>query len=195
MTMQNEDMEEMVVEEAILTIKKLKGVLEVQKLSDGDRETILFMESRREGNVVPVVNEGLKECLKRDFCLALLKNENFRSATVPTVLLITDKGRILGRELFSPEEKERYQYRGDVYFLSEDFVLFKPNKALDRALNEKEFFVLPPVPFPELEGLDEVSEVISCSPSAMGDAYLKNEYGYPQDPLIASIIVGFSINK
>lgn len=195
MTMQDEDTEEMVVERAILTIKKLKGVMEVQKLSDEDRETILFMESRREGDVVPVANEGLNECLKRDFCLALLKNENFRIAPVPTVLLVTDKGRILGQELLSPKEKERYQSRGDVYFLSADFILFKPDKALDRALNEKEFFLLPPVLFPELEELDEVSEVISCSPSAMGDAYLKNEYGYPQDPLIASIIVGFSINK
>ncbi len=127
--------------------------------------------------------------------MILLKDKNFRIAPTPTVLLVTDKGRILGQELLSPKEKAIYQDRGDVHFLSADFVLFKPDKTLDRTLNEKEFFVLPPVPFPELEELDEVSEVTSCSPSALGDNYLKVKYNYPQDPSIATIIVCFSIKK
>lgn len=195
MTVKNDVTGEKLIENVMLSIKKLKGVLDVQRLSDEDRRSLLEMESSRDGDVIPVINKGLEECLNREICLILLKNENFRIAPTPTVLLVTDKGRILGQELLSPKEKEIYHDRGDVYFLSDDFILFKPNKTLDRTLNEKEFFLLPPVPFPELEEFHEISEVISCSPSTMGDSYLKEKYGYPQDPHIATIIVGFSLKK
>lgn len=195
MTIKSKNMGEPTLEKVKLIIKKLKGVLDIREISDDDRKTLSEMESSRDGDVIPVINKGLEECFKREFCLILLKDENFRIAPAPTVLLATDKGRILGQELLSSEEKEIYQDRGDVDFLSADFVLFKPDKTLDRTLNEKEFFILPPVPFPELEGLDEVLEVISCSPSAMGDSYLKTKYNYPQDPSIATIIVCFSIKN
>lgn len=195
MTMERENMGESTLEKAKLIIKGLKGVLNIQKLSDEDRKILMEIESDRDGDIIPVINKGLGECLNREFCLILLKDENFRIAPAPTVLLVTDKGRILGQELLSPKEKEIYHDRGDVYFLSDNFVLFKPDKTLDRTLNEKEFFVLPPIPFPELEELEEVSEVTSCSPSALGDNYLKVKYNYPQDPSIATIIVCFSIKK
>lgn len=195
MTIQNKDTGEKLVDNVVTFIKKLRGVLDVQRLSGEDSEALIKMESSREGDVIPVVNQGLKECLEKDFYLVLLKNESFRVAPTPTVLLITDRGRILGQELLSPKEKAIYQDRGDVYFLSEDFILFKPDKMLDRSLNEKEFFILPPVPFPELEKFDEISEVTSCSPSTVGDSYLKEKYDYPQDPHLATIIVGFSIKK
>jgi hypothetical protein len=195
MTVKNDDTGEILIENVMLSIKKLKGVLHVQRLSHEDRKSLMEMESSRNGDVIPVINKGLQECLNREFCLILIKDENFRTAPTPTVLLVTDKGRILGQELLSPREKEIYHDRGDVYFLSDDFVLFKPDKILERTLNEKEFFLLPPVPFPELEEFDEISEVTSCSPSTRGDSYLKEKYGYPQDPHIATIIVGFSLKK
>ncbi len=196
MTMEKKDIDNRSIpEKAKLIIKRLSGVLNVYELSGEDGETLLEIELSREGDVIPVVNKGLEECLNRKYSLVLFKDKNFRSAPVPTVLLVTDKGRILGQELISPKEKEIYQDRGDVYFLSDDFILFKPDKTLDRALKEKEFFLLPPVPFPELEELNEVSDVVSCSPSPTGDNYLRIRYNYPQDPLIATIIVGFSVAK
>ncbi len=184
----------MIVEKAINIINKLKGVLDVQALSDEDRKTLQDIESDREGDVIPVVNKGLKECLERDFCLVIFKNIEFRNPPVPTVLLVTDKGRILGQELISSEEKEKYQDRSDVYFLSTDFIFFKSNKTLTSNGSEKEFFLLPAVPFPELEDMEGISHVTSCSPSTMGDSYLKNKYGYPPNPYLATIIVGFSKN-
>lgn len=186
-------MERMVVENAIKIIKKLKGVLDVQELSDEDKEALLEIESSREEDMIPVVNTGLEECMKKDFYLVVLKNEEFRRPPIPTVLLVTDKGRVLGQELISPEEKEKYQNRKDAYFLSPEFVIFKPDDATRSMQKEKEFFLLPSVPFPELEDIEWISDVVSCSPSTTGDSYLKDKYGYPQDPHIATILVGFSI--
>ena len=107
----------MAVKKAIKIIKKMKGVIDVQELSDEDIKSLLELESSIKEDMIPVINIGLEECLKRDFYLVMLKNKEFRSAPEPTLLLITDKGRILGHELISPEEKEKYQGRDDVYFL------------------------------------------------------------------------------
>jgi hypothetical protein len=186
-------MEKMVVKNAIKIIKKLKGVLDVQKLSEEDKKALLEIESSRKGDMIPVVNTGLEECMKKDFYLVVLKNEEFRSPPIPTVLLVTDKGRILGQELISPDEKEKYQNRKDAYFLSPEFVIFKPDEATRSMQREKEFFLLPSVPFPELNNIEGIMDVVSCSPSTVGDSYLKDKYGYPQEPHIATILVGFSI--
>ena len=184
---------ESTLEKLKIIIKGLRGVLDVYKLSNEDIETLKETELDHKFDLIPVKNKGLEECFNRKYSLVIFKDSNFRNAPVPTVLLVTDKNRILGQELISPREKEMYHDRGDVYFLSEDFVLFKPDKTFDRVLNEKEFFLLPPVPFPELGGISDVFDVVSCSPSTDGDIYLKTKHGYPQDSSITSIIVSYSI--
>ena len=185
-------MEKMAVENAVKIIKKLKGVLDVQELSEEDKKALLEIESGRKEDIIPVVNIGLEECMKQDFHLAVLKNTEFRGPPIPTVLLVTDKGRVLGQELISPEEKVKYQNRKDAFFMSPEFVIFKPDESTRSMQKEKEFFLLPSVPFPELENIEGVVDVVSCSPSTEGDVYLKDKYGYPQDPHIATILVGFS---
>lgn len=182
----------MIVEKAIDTIKKLKGVVDVIKLSNEDRKALTKSEFDRTEDIIPVMNIGLKECLKREHLLLLVKNRNFRCAPDPTVLLVTDKGRILGQEVISPEEKEKYRCRDDVYFLSKDFVMFKIDKNSVRTGGEKQLFVLPSIPFPELDSIEGIENVVSCSPSTAGDYYLKNKYMYPDDPNLATILVGFS---
>ena len=182
----------MVVENAIKIIKRLKGVLDVQELSKADKKALLKIESIKKDDVIPVINEGLNECLKKEFCLVILKTDEFRNPSKPTVLLVTDKGRILGQELISIEDKKKYDGHDDVYFLSTNFIMFKPDKMTRSAGIEKELFLLPTIPFPELNEIEEISDVISGSPSTMGDAYIKNKFSYPDDPRLATIIVAFN---
>ena len=182
----------MVVENAIKIIKRLKGVLDVQELSKADKKALLKIESIKKDDVIPVVNEGLNECLKKEFCLVMLKTDEFRNPSKPTVLLVTDKGRILGRELISIEDKEKYSDQDNVYFLSNNFIVFKPDKMTRSAGIGKELFLLPTIPFPELNEIEEISDVISGSPSTMGDAYIKNKFSYPDNPRLATIIVAFN---
>lgn len=183
---------EMIVENTIKTIKKMNGVIGVHELQNEDIKFLNDSEFSRKGDLIPVINTGLEECLKRDHILLLIKNSHFRCAPDPTVLLITDKGRILGQEILSDEENEKYQHREDVYFLSKDFILFKIDKNTTRLGNEKQLFLLPPIAFPELNNIEGIDSIVSCSPSTEGDYYLKNKYGYPDDPGLASILVGFS---
>ena len=181
----------MVVEEAIDIIKNLDGAVEVQELSEEDKEALIKIESNRNNDIIPVVNRGLSECLKKDYCLVLLKTEEFRIPSEPTVLLVTDSGRVLGQELISPEDKKKYANNDNVVFLSNSFIIFKPDN-MKRIAGEKEMFMLPAIPFPELDDLVTITDVVSCSPSTLGDAYIKNKYNYPDDPHLATIIIAFS---
>lgn len=182
----------MVIEEAVNIIKKLNGAVDVQELSDEDRKALIKIETSPNNDIIPVINKGLNECLSRDFCLVLLKTEEFRIPPQPTVLLVTDKGRILGQELISYEDKKKYADNDDVIFLSNNFILFKPNNMTRGAGVEKELFILPAIPFPELDDVLTLSDIVSCSPSTLGDAYLKNKFNYPDDPHLATIIIAFS---
>lgn len=182
----------MFVDDAVNIIKGLKGVLGVQLLSKENKEDLLKIESFHKDDIIPVINEGLNDCLNSEFCLVMFKTSEFRIPSEPTVVLKTDTGRILGQELISTEDRENYQNRDDVIFLSNNFILFKPEKISGRNINERQQFVLPPIPFPELNDVKGIFEVVSGTPSTKGDEYIKNSYGYPQDPKIATVLIGFS---
>lgn len=182
----------MFVEDTVNIIKSLKGVLGVQLISKEDKEALLKIESFHDDDLIPVINEGLEECLNREFCLVMFKTAEFRIPPEPTVILKTDTGRILGHELVSNDDHENYTTRNDIIFLSNNFILFKQEKSINRNVIEKQQFILPPIPFPELDDVEEIVDIVSGTPSTMGDEYIKNSFGYPQDPKIATVLIGFS---
>jgi len=182
----------MYLEDVTSIITGLKGVLSVQILSKENKEELLKIEAFCNDDIIPVINEGLNECLSREFCLVMFKTSEFRIPPEPTVILKTDTGRILGQEIISIEDKEDYMDHDDVIFLSNNFILFKQDNIGSRNIKEKQQFILPPIPFPELNGVNGIFDVVSGTPSTKGDEYIKNSYDYPQDPKIATILIGFS---
>ncbi len=57
-----------------------------------------------------------------------------------------------------------------------------------------EFFVMPPVSFPEISEMG-MKNVVSCSPSAPSDMMLREMHGYKDDPKLASILIGFDSDE
>lgn len=172
-------------------ISSLDGVLEVFELKNEDILNIIDIESERSEELVPVFNRGIQECFKRNHTLVIFKKGFFRPPPTPTLLLIFD-GEVLGHDIFSDDEKEKYRDDEDVRFLSDDFIIFEDvlhNHNLEKG---NEYFVLPPVPFPELDDFENIGDVISSSPSTASDEYLKEEYGFSQDSSIATIFVSFN---
>jgi len=57
------------------------------------------------------------------------------------------------------------------------------------------FFLLPPLPFPELEsraaGLG-IRDIISVSPSLAADAYVRDLFDFPPTNVLATILIGFN---
>ncbi|MDR2624383.1 MAG: hypothetical protein LBC39_07480 [Methanobrevibacter sp.] len=176
-------------------IKETDGVLKVEKLTNEDVNSIIDIESNHDDELIPVINEGLKECFRRDFSLVLFKNNQFETSGDSTLVLVREDGKILGRNVLSDEEKEKFKNDENALFLSDGFVIFKEDLE-DRDLNpQKQYFVLRPVEFNELDNFEMVRDVVSSIPSTHTDTYLKKRYEVPEDPEIATVIVSFSLKS
>ncbi|MCC7553378.1 MAG: hypothetical protein KO202_02630 [Methanobacteriaceae archaeon] len=162
------------------------------ELTQEDKMMLVKFESEHDGEIIPIENQGVKQCLLRDNCLAIFKNKDFRPPPTPTVLLVTEDGAILGQEIFTEKEKKKFKEMENSHFLSEEFVLFDKNMTANKSSHSKEIFLLPPVAFPEVEEIEESKDVVSSSPSTKSDDYLKEKYGIEVSPKIATILVGFS---
>ena len=135
---------------------------------------------------ISVRNDGFNAALEREHAVCIIKNTRVRPPPEPTVILQDDEGTVMGIEVF-PHTRREYDERDDVFWLSEDFVVFPGVKAA-----KQEFFVMPAVSFPELNEKMGCKDVVSCSPSPTSDVMIKEHYGLEDDPRLASILVAFN---
>ncbi|MDR2623898.1 MAG: hypothetical protein LBC39_04940 [Methanobrevibacter sp.] len=185
----------MPVDDVIQVIKEMDGVLKVEKLTNEDITNVIDIDSNQENEIIPVINEGLKECFRRDFSLVLFKDGRFKPPESSTLILVREDGKTLGHDIFSDEEKERFKNDENAHFLSDDFVIFKDDLKNKDLNPKKQFFILPPVRFGGLECIEGIDNVVSCSPSVHADVHLKKRYEVVEDPKIATIIVSFSLKR
>ena len=192
---------EEVLQEVIDTINPLRGVLDVGVLTDEVRKNVLKIEMDKAGELIPVINMGVNECLNRDYTVAIIKNASFRPPPTATVQLVDNKGNLLGEEIVSNNQKKKYKEDEKAKFINPDFVLLKDQKDIEEDLKTenleknptKQAFVLPPVQFIEVEELEDTCDVVSSSPDPLADLYLKEVFKFEDDPKLASILVGFNI--
>ncbi|ABC56600.1 MULTISPECIES: hypothetical protein [Methanosphaera] len=192
---------EEVLQEVIDTINPLRGVLDVGVLTDEVRKNVLKIEMDKAGELIPVINMGVNECLNRDYTVAIIKNASFRPPPTATVQLVDNKGNLLGEEIVSNNQKKKYKEDEKAKFINPDFVLLKDQKDIEEDLKTenleknptKQAFLLPPVQFIEVEELEDTCDVVSSSPDPLADLYLKEVFNFEDDPKLASILVGFNI--
>lgn len=173
-----------------MIIKGMKGTKIVFPLTRKDAEQILESEKGVKSQMgQKVFNLGLEETIKRDHVICIIKDVTFRPPPEPTVFMLDEEGSILGTEVL-PGEHKKYKEMDNVMFLCQDFVVFT-----DRKQKTKEYWMMPPVSFPELTTIKGVTDVVSCSPSPPGDIVIKTNYSLEDDPKLASILVGFNNSK
>lgn len=192
-----------VLQEVLDTIEPLRGVLNVGVLNDEVRANILKIEMEKTGELIPVINIGVKECLERDYTVAIIKNASFRPPPTATVQFVDNHGNLLGEEIVNVDQKKKYENDEKAQFIHPDFVLLKNQQELQNDLKQeniqetakKQAFVLPPVQFIEVEELEDTCDVVSSSPDPLADLYLKQYFNFEDDPKLASILVGFNVKK
>jgi hypothetical protein len=176
------------LEEVLRLLSSLKGVRHAFYISDDVRAKLRDMEGEYPlAGPVPVRNEGVPECLEREHVACIIKDKTFRPPPVPTVMLVDSDGVVIGWELI-PGKELRKEPGKRYLFLGKDFVICHDGRS---GRNAK--FVLPPVPFGELDRVEGVRGVCSSSPSTVGDLYLRKSAGLEDDPKLASILVGFDL--
>lgn len=171
----------------ILTLLQgMKGVERVFVLKEDILDKLREEESSVKATLdISVINKGFLEALERDFVVCIVKNFTFRPPPEPTVILCGDDGCLMGVEVF-PHTQHLYEKREDVVWLSDAFVVFP-----DVIPKGREFFIMPPVSFPEVNEQLGCCNVVSCSPSPTSDKLIKDCFGIEDDPKLASILVAF----
>ena len=169
-------------------VKGLTGVREAFYLNDVVLNELREEEASVKGTMeIGVINEGFNEALKRDKVICIVKDTRFRPPPEPTVVLKSNDGALMGIEVF-PHTTHLYEGREDVIWMGDAFIVFPDVKA-----KGKESFVMPPIPFPELNEENGCLDVISCSPAPTSDIIIKKHYGLEDDPKLATILVAFDI--
>lgn len=170
-------------------VRGLKGVHYAFYLDDVILGRLREEEAKVRGSAnIPVRNDGFAEALRREKVICIVKS-TFRPPPEPTVILESGDGKRLGEEVF-PWTKADYESRKDVVWMEDSFVLF-PNVRSSGG----EFFVMPPVSFPELNESNGSYDVISCSPAPTCDVMIRDYAGLPEDTKLASILVAFNLKK
>ncbi|MGA2762216.1 MAG: hypothetical protein ABSG17_02515 [Spirochaetia bacterium] len=209
-------MKEDVLPRVAAILKGLPGVVEVAGMDKKQRRRAAELELSHERTMsLPVRNLGVSLMAERDACFVLLKATTFRPPKAPSVYLVEEGGpagggpapagpegggdhvltvagksyRIVGEEVAGGPGK----YTEAVIPLDESFVVF-PNRRSRPAVSC--VFLLPPLPFPELEkvaGEMGLTGVISISPSLVSDAFLRQTFGFPLSNDLATLLVGFDL--
>jgi hypothetical protein len=176
-------------ERAVEIIRGMTGTQKAFVLRSEVVEAVRKIEDSIKSQIgLEVVNEGVNQCLKRQFVICVIKDTHFRPPPEPTVLLMGGKDLVIGTEILAGQHS-RYKDMENVCWLGDDFVVFT-----DKVSKTKEFFLLPPISFPELERVPGARNIISCSPSPLGDKTIKNYYDLEDDRKLASILVGFDMS-
>lgn len=165
-------------------LKQIPGVLRVEPISPEVRSTVAQLATPSAAE-----NRGILEVFARERVVCLFKNRSFRGPPDPTLVMMDDEGTILGRELLGPADRPAAGERPTVY-LGRDFVLVTAVRPKGRVR-----FVLPPVRFPELEGIPGIRDVVSGSPDPPQDEALRQRFRMEGGKDLASILVGYNIAR
>jgi len=170
-------------------IKGMKGVREAFYLDDDIKAKAMAEEATvtSPGTGTSVENLGMKEAFKRKKVICIVKDPRFRPPPEPTVVLKCSDGQIMGVEVF-PNTQDQYIGKDGCLMISDGFVVFY-NKV--PAEGSTEFFMMPPVSFPELNESNGCKNVVSCSPAPTTDKMIREHAGLPDDGRLASILVGY----
>ena len=190
-------------------LESLGGVLEVKSIPESHCSTINGLEGQYESSgIMPVKNEGMRHVLGRDKAYAILKDASFREPPHPTVYLVEEAGNAYDdnpekEENFLVIDQKRYRILGEE-ILGRNISPQDFSGAFEYHLDRRtdpgtpSYFILPPVPFLELEDKKdalEIEDIISASPSTLSDDFIREVSGFSKNKDYATILVGFNLIK
>lgn len=174
----------------IALLKSMEGVLRAGIVSAKMRKQLLDQEKRYAAlGPIAVENIGMKTAAQRERLYYIIKDKRFRPPPIATVQLVAEDGTVLGEEIIRGRKPVIEEGEKPLY-LGKDFVI-QCSKAKAKGKNAR--FVLPAVPFPEVEKVRDARNVTSASPSTLGDADLRKWIKIGDDPKLASIVIGLDM--
>jgi hypothetical protein len=192
-------------------LRKIPGTIDVVRLDDGQRRSVVELESQYESSSpLPIRNIGVRLLGRRSACFALLKDSRFRPPKGPTVFLVEDgvpadsagsgtagdparsllvdgaRYRIVGEEVIPGRD-----HSAEATIALDDSFVILPDRRSKAGVPC--VFMLPPISFPELEAEARelrIRDIISISPSLMTDMWLRSALEFPPSNALATLLVG-----
>ena len=184
------------LEQIEAVLKSTKGILDLKWLDREAREKISEFENSAYNNRLSGLgsyhNEGVKDVLSRKHICVVLNNNEFRHATEPSLFWVAGD-IVIGEEVTDERRLQNFEKKNTVKILRRKFVLH-----LDRmkdARGHPPIFVVRGLPFPEVEGIYGIQEILSASPIGSVDVYLKKRYGWDINAKdLGTIMIGFNLS-
>ena len=187
--------EKKVLDDVERKARSLPGVIDFRYMDDELRSMIFALESEAEengalGGLMPFINTGVWDTLKRKHCFLLVVSSSIPllESTRDVVYISDQKGQKVG-EYLTEERREEMAGKKNISYLSDDFIFYT-----DIMPEGQPFFVLPPMPFPFLQDIEGIKDVISGSISTLSDDYVREVLGYSQSKHWTHL-VGFNISS
>jgi len=159
-------------------VRSIPGVVDMKYLDEDLKEKVARLERQTEengavGGLMPFVNKGVWETLKRENCFVMVLDSQEVPFVVPdhAIYLLDQKGQIVG-EFLNEERRREMRARDDVYFLSEDFVLYHGLEICGEP-----YFLVPEIEFHGLDDVEGVTRVTSASISTPSDHLIRTTMG------------------
>jgi len=166
-----------------IALNSVKGIIKAFPFSNGNRRKMLDIEQEAEkkafmglGNVV---NAGIREVLTFEFIYVALTNMDFDWGFQPS--LVIKKGQeVVGEEIRDRERLAELSTREDVWFMHQNFVIYKDKVSFPQDLIKKMcYFEIPGLQAQWCQVDDKAFEnhsIIYANPSLLGDTFLKAQY-------------------
>lgn len=180
-------------------IKEEENVMIAEIMTDEMKKQVLEHEMKRLEELVPFINEGMKEAFDEEEAIVIVTDNTKKSSRVEnsyetrdtSFTLRNESGKIIGETIFDEEELEDLREDPNVFFLSDNFVTYN-NLTVP---GEKQFFVMSSTTSDfftskDLESL--VSSLKVAVPSTGSDHYIKDCYDLAHDEAIGTLIIGFT---
>lgn len=116
--------------------------------------------------------------------------EELEEGNAPEDQMFTVEDRtflILGEEVLPGSTKIPENARR----IGDGFVFFPERRSSPKTPS---YFLIPPIAFQELDDVNgelHITHVVSVSPSALADQYIRTTLGFPPDDTCATILIGF----
>ena len=170
-------------------------------IDDEMKKNLLLYEMKRLDEIVPFINEGLKEALDEQEALLIIRkheeksveemNKESYTSDPAAFTLRTESGKIIGEMIYDDEELEDLRNDPTVYFLSDNFETYQDASVA----GEKQFFYMESAGSDFVTDKDIDSTVKSVTvgiPSTETDHFIRDCFDLSHDESLSSVIIGFT---
>lgn len=182
-------------------LKKVKGIMKASPFPSNDHKKILEIEQKAEKmafmGLGSVINSGVRKVLNCELIYVALTNMDFNWGFQPG--LVMKKGQeLVGEEVRDKKRLAELSNRKDVWFMHQNFVIYKDKVSFPQDLMKKIcHFENPGLQADWCQVDDEAFEghaIIYANPSTLGDTFLKEQYfDGNNEKGLGTILVGINL--